>query len=111
VCTVCEVNRFPGIEFGSCSAELDPERFATLNRVAEILSRPEVGQVEIQGYASADGSAEANLQLSQARADAVRSYLVERGGVPGDKLVATGFGATDEFPQNRVVLFEEISAG
>jgi outer membrane protein OmpA-like peptidoglycan-associated protein len=106
---VCEVNRFPAIEFASDSAELDQELFATLNRVAELLNRPEVGQVEIQGYASPDGSPEANQQLSQERADAVRTYLVDRSGVPGDKLVATGFGATDEFPQNRVVLFEEIA--
>jgi branched-chain amino acid transport system substrate-binding protein len=108
VCTVCEVNRFPAIDFASGSAELDQELFATLNRVAELLNRPEVGQVEIQGYASPDGSPEANLRLSQERADAVRTYLTERSGVPQDKVIATGFGATGEFPQNRVVLFEEI---
>lgn len=65
--------------------------------------------IRIEGHADASGSADANLSLSQKRAEAVKSYLVEKGADPG-MLDAVGMGAkapkagTDPFsPANRRV--------
>ena len=41
----------------------------------------------------------ANLKLSQARAEAVRSYLVSKG-LPGDKLSAVGRGESSPVASN-----------
>ena len=49
--------------------------------------------VDIQGYASSDGSDEVNLKLSQNRANTVRNYLVNTCGVSASQIkAATGFG-------------------
>ena len=52
---------------------------------------PTGAEIEIAGYADDTGDAEANLALSQRRADAVRDALV-KAGVPADLLVAKGYG-------------------
>jgi outer membrane protein OmpA-like peptidoglycan-associated protein len=65
-----------------------------LDQVASILkSHPELTKVRVEGHTDADGSDEANLDLSDRRAKAVRRYLAERG-VDEERLDAQGFGET-----------------
>jgi outer membrane protein OmpA-like peptidoglycan-associated protein len=107
------------VTFESWSAELTPEAQHVLNEIAEALVvRPDV-HIRVNGHTDSDGTRELNLSLSQARADAVRDYLISRG-VPGDQLEARGFGpdapiATNETPdgrrQNRRVELERINLG
>ena len=65
----------------------------------------------IKGYAdSATGSAATNNRLSQARANAVKDYLVKKCGVDASRLEAVGQGGTDQFSKpisnNRTVVIE-----
>ena len=65
----------------------------------------------VKGYAdSATGSAATNDRLSQARANAVKDYLVKKCGVDASRLNAVGQGGTDQFSQpisnNRIVVVE-----
>ena len=65
----------------------------------------------IKGYAdSATGSAATNDRISQARADAVKDYLVKNCGVDASRLEAVGQGGTDQFSKpianNRTVVIE-----
>lgn len=109
VCDVCFINRFqPPIEFEAGSSNLEPDCYTALREVAAILLQPEVGQVEVQGFADTTGSPDTNLALSQDRAESVLRFLTAEAGVPDNKLVARGYGGTSEFPQNRIVLFAEI---
>jgi OOP family OmpA-OmpF porin len=55
--------------------------------------------VEIQGYTDATGAVAYSMKLSQARADAVRSYLVEKG-VRESSLTARGFGPDNPIATN-----------
>jgi outer membrane protein len=86
----------------------------TLDEVASaLLTQPELN-VEIQGHTDSIGSVAYNLNLSQRRADAVKSYLVSKG-VSASVLTAKGYGkakpiASNETAegraQNRRVAFE-----
>jgi outer membrane protein OmpA-like peptidoglycan-associated protein len=49
----------------------------------------------IEGYTDSFGDASYNLQLSQARADAVRTWLVQNMDVDPSHVTATGYGATN----------------
>jgi outer membrane protein OmpA-like peptidoglycan-associated protein len=59
-----------------------------------MLRNTQITKVEIQGHTDNVGSADHNLDLSQRRADAVRRWLVEQGGVESSRLEAKGFGST-----------------
>jgi len=49
----------------------------------------------IEGYTDSFGDASYNVQLSQARADSVRSWLVQNMDVDPSHVQATGYGATN----------------
>jgi OOP family OmpA-OmpF porin len=51
-------------------------------------------QVRVIGHADASGTPEANQALSIKRAEAVKSYLVQRGA-DADMLVVVGVGSKD----------------
>lgn len=95
----------PTITFVTNSADLTPEGRATVQQAAAVLlANPQV-KVTIEGHTDSVGTEEANLALSQARAQAVLSTLVELG-VTADRLTAQGFGETrptvpDTTPENQ----------
>jgi OOP family OmpA-OmpF porin len=88
-----------GVNFETGSANLTDQSHNTLDRVAAaLLGNPDV-RVEVAGYTDNRGGAATNLRLSQARADAVRAYLI-RKGVPGYQLTSRGFGAANPISSN-----------
>jgi outer membrane protein OmpA-like peptidoglycan-associated protein len=84
------------ITFKLGSAELTDEGALTARNFALALSNAAIADVrfEIAGHTDASGSAERNMTLSQARADAVRAYLVGQGVSP-ERVEARGYGSTD----------------
>lgn len=72
---------------------LEPGAMRALDQVAEALGKDGDRRVLVEGH-TADVSGEDEKELSQARADAVKSYLVGRGVAP-DRIVAHGDGETD----------------
>ncbi len=81
-----------GIEFEFGKAIIKKESSPTLDMAAAILTNhPEI-EVEIQGHTDSIGSAEANLKLSQARAEAVRDYLIDIHMIEPVRLIPIGYG-------------------
>jgi len=82
------------IHFKVDSAELDPRAARQLDELARALQLPALAdaRIGIHGHTDASGSAEHNTRMSVARAEAVRSWLVERAGIAPERLVARGFG-------------------
>jgi outer membrane protein OmpA-like peptidoglycan-associated protein len=53
----------------------------------------------VEGHADSQGAAEYNQELSQRRAEAVRTYLVSRG-ISAERVSAQGFGLTRPIADN-----------
>jgi outer membrane protein OmpA-like peptidoglycan-associated protein len=69
--------------------------------VAQVMkAHPEVQRVTIEGHTDDTGSAATNRKLSQARAEAVRDYLVGKG-VEASRLEAKGFGPDRPVQSNK----------
>lgn len=80
------------ILFRTNSDEILPESDAVLADVAAILqAHPEL-RIRVEGHTDDRGTARHNLELSRQRAAAVVRRLVERHGIPADRLSSEGFG-------------------
>jgi outer membrane protein OmpA-like peptidoglycan-associated protein len=72
-----------------------------LDQVARVLQEhPEIDRVVIEGHTDDRGNADVNRKLSQARAEAVRDYLVSKG-VESARLEARGFGPDRPIASNK----------
>jgi OmpA-OmpF porin, OOP family len=92
-------------EFGK--AELKPESYPELNRIATFFKSNTKIVSEISGHTDNVGSDEVNNKLSQERADVVRKYLLTQG-VPTEKLTAKGYGknkpkVANDTPENQAI--------
>ena len=89
------------IGFVTGSARLDARARGAVNALAGVLGlclRAGL-RAEIGGHTDATGGDEANLALSEARAEAVRAALIARG-VPEAGLSAAGYGAAEPIADN-----------
>lgn len=82
------------IVFEPNSAELSPGAATVLDRVSTFAKRLSAIRITVEGHTDSDGQPDTNVELSQARADAVVAALVERG-VPEGQLVAVGVGSAE----------------
>jgi len=83
----------PGTAFAPQSSTIGASAEPILDSVASVLRTDPRLTVEIIGHADDASSQTANIQLSAARADAVRNYLL-RNGVRPEQLQARGAGET-----------------
>jgi outer membrane protein OmpA-like peptidoglycan-associated protein len=88
------------ILFDTGKATLTPESAAALAPVGELLNSDGSLKLEIQGHTDNVGQAAANLTLSQDRAAAVKSHLVQTFSIPAARLTTAGFGDTKPVADN-----------
>jgi len=70
-----------------------------LDAAAELIKTETDAKVYVDAYCDPSGSPTLNQKISKARAAAVKAYLVKQG-VPADRVVARGFGATNFIASN-----------
>ncbi|CAB3786408.1 Outer membrane protein A [Paraburkholderia ultramafica] len=91
------------INFASASARVPALAVEDLNLSARVLNAcahsGKAARLEVSGYSDNVGGAQANLQLSRKRAQAVRAYLV-KAGVPAGSLIAHGYGDANPVTSN-----------
>ncbi|WP_232452187.1 OmpA family protein [Burkholderia ubonensis] len=88
--------------FASGKATFSPE--SAHRELAHVLRLIRVNpdqRVLIEGHADSEGSPEANLQLSEARARAIRDWLVTVGGLPVTRFAIQGMGDIRPIADNR----------
>jgi outer membrane protein OmpA-like peptidoglycan-associated protein len=87
-----EVIELSGVYFAFASATLRTESDETLTQLAQALDAFPSWRFRIEGHTDSIGNDASNLALSKRRADAVRSALVARFGVPVEQLTTEGYG-------------------
>jgi OOP family OmpA-OmpF porin len=88
-----------GVTFETGRSALKPDSYTILDIVAaSLIANPDI-KIEISGHTDNTGAAATNTRLSQARADAVRTYLASKGVSP-DRMVARGYGSSQPVAPN-----------
>ncbi len=89
-----------GVLFDTGSATIKPESTPTLKEIAQTLQQHADLRLRIEGHTDNTGSADANQQLSERRAAAVRDYLVQRESIDASRLESAGLGQTAPVADN-----------
>jgi outer membrane protein OmpA-like peptidoglycan-associated protein len=106
---------FSSVEFENGKANILEIMHSDLNKLGNFLVDHPGLAVTISGHTDSAGKEESNLKLSQARADAIKTYLIETFMIDLNRIVAIGYGSarpaaqelTDDHRQlNRRVEFE-----
>lgn len=84
------------IGFNYNSAMINPRAVQTVNSLGRALSSPEMANCVfvLGGHTDAKGGEEFNQDLSERRAEAVRTFLAEKFNIARDRLVTVGYGKT-----------------
>jgi outer membrane protein OmpA-like peptidoglycan-associated protein len=85
--------------FDTGKAGLNPGASRNLDQLVQFLTEHEDRRVEIDGYTDSVGADSFNLDLSQRRADTVKSVLVSRG-IDSSRIVSRGYGKEFEVASN-----------
>ena len=89
-----------GIYFANGKADLLPTSNKVLDEIVKVLKDYPDVKAEIQGHTDNNGERNKNVDLSKARAESVRKYLLDHGTSP-DRLTAVGFGPDQPVADNK----------
>lgn len=87
------------VEFEPGSAVLRPASLPLLDEMAIAMTRLKDRRFEVIGHTDADGARAANVSLSLARAQAVKTYLTGKG-LPADRITISGMGPDQPVASN-----------
>ena len=86
--------RLENVYFETASANLLPESETSLNEAGAALEKFADLKIEVEGHTDTRGSNRFNQSLSQARAEAVRDYLLRHFNLRAENYAARGYGET-----------------
>jgi len=95
------------VMFDVNKATLTSESFKELDKFSSFMNAKKTMVIEVAGYTDNVGTDDANLKLSQQRAEAIREYLLKHG-VSAGQIIAKGYGAsnpvaTNDTPEGRKI--------
>ncbi|NNE13874.1 MAG: OmpA family protein [Saprospiraceae bacterium] len=94
-----EVIRLKHVFFETGKSNLQDISEYELDNVAALIGENENVKVELSGHTDSTGDDDLNMALSEARAKAVRNYLLEKG-VSSASIIAKGYGETAPIDSN-----------
>lgn len=86
--------------FDSGKAQLKAGSTRVMVNALEMIKAHPDKRILVAGYTDNVGDPDSNLQLSTARAEAVRDWLIEASGIPGTQFAIQGYGDTRPIASN-----------
>lgn len=90
---------YSNIQFEFNSSVLKTSSYAVLDQIASEMKKYHTVKFNIEGHASREGTEQRNMTLSNDRAIAVKTYLINEG-VEGGNLNSVGFGESKPVSSN-----------
>jgi hypothetical protein len=84
---------FEHLEFENGKADILKDMEQDLDKVVNFLVDHPYFKLKISGHTDSQGDQDANLRLSQKRAESIKQYLVDRGHISPDRVEAIGYGS------------------
>jgi outer membrane protein OmpA-like peptidoglycan-associated protein len=88
------------VYFATAKADLMPQAMSRLNQIGTSLVAIKEHRLVIEGHTDATGDPEANMLLSQQRAETVKNFLVSQG-YPASQIEAKGVGSARPVGDNK----------
>jgi len=92
--------RLVNIVFPANKATLEPQYYNLLAKVQKAIQLFPNGTTVIEGHTDGQGDFQKNLNLSQARANAIFQYLMSSMGAESSRITAVGLGGTKPIANN-----------
>jgi len=97
--------RLIGLQFATGQAVIESNYFALLGKIADAADIFPGASMIVEGHTDATGSEQANLSLSERRANSVRDYLLANTVLGASQVKAVGYG------ESRPIANNETAAG
>ena len=98
---VCRAPAETTILFSYEKADVKQKYYEALDNIGTFLKSNPGARVTIEGHTSAMGDKDADLKLSQARADNAKSHIMYKFGIDGSRITAKGYGLTRPVASNK----------
>jgi len=95
-----EIIRLENLLFARGRADISPGSYPELNDLADMMKESPTIRIQLEGHTDFQGNEIKNLELSQARVEAVRDYLMKRG-VNNKRILLKAFGGTQPLTRER----------
>ncbi|MEM8777517.1 MAG: OmpA family protein [Cyanobacteria bacterium P01_G01_bin.49] len=89
------------ILFDFDKANIRNNAIPTLEKLEQVIANSDTESIQINGHTDSKGSEPYNLQLSQARAKAVATWLSDNTGISSDRLKTKGYGESQPVANNQ----------
>jgi Outer membrane protein and related peptidoglycan-associated (lipo)proteins len=88
------------VQFDTNKAVVKEKYHDDVKRVADFMKEFPDTTAAIEGHTDNVASAAYNQKLSEKRANSVRQYIIDKFGIDGSRLTATGYGMTKPIASN-----------
>tara|TARA_R110001592_G_scaffold291131_2_gene560439 strand:+ start:43834 stop:44937 length:1104 start_codon:yes stop_codon:yes gene_type:complete len=88
------------VKFANNSSIVTAANFSEIQKVADFMKQFDKIDVTVEGYSDDRGAADYNKWLSQQRANAVRTALINEFKIPADRITAVGYGEENPIASN-----------
>jgi outer membrane protein OmpA-like peptidoglycan-associated protein len=95
--------RLVGLNFPSAASTIEQKSFGLLTKVRDAIRSYPGSSVSVLGYTDSYGGDVQNLELSTARAEAVKQYLLANTDLNDSRIIIVGYGESKPIASNETI--------